>query len=132
MTPEQQLKLITTRTAQDPRTPGHTRQPKPSHCPQCQAPTLTCLDDDVAALTIHVDPHPLTPTSELQAHLTGRHTYTLTHRRNHQQLDQRTPTTITRYPPNTHTVHAQHKCGHPLGTPKPPPPKQPQPENPPF
>jgi hypothetical protein len=79
----------------------------PNHCPRCQAPTLTALDEGIPAT---VNPTPLPDRqAEITALLQGLHTYTLT---SNAQLIHRDTTRITA---NTlhGTIHAQHKCAGP-------------------
>lgn len=93
----------------------------------CGMPVLTGLDADRAALTVTVDPYPLTPLGEVQALRAHRPTYLLTAR----QLDRRDRWNIPGRPPtHARTVLATHDC---TGIPDtwrlpPPPPAPPRPE----
>jgi hypothetical protein len=52
------------------------RRPIPRVC-GCHRTILTALDADMCALTVHLDPHALTPRGEVWALQTGRWTYHL-------------------------------------------------------
>lgn len=76
----------------------------------CHAPILAGLDADVAALSVAVDPYPLTPAGEVEALRDHRRTYDITDMR----LDRRDAWTIPGHPPSArHPVLAEHRCGHP-------------------
>lgn len=78
---------------------------------RCGAWTLTGLDREVAALTVHVDPYALTPAGEVAALRDQRHTYRLYRG----ALDIRDQWNIPGHPP-THDlpVLAEHRCGAPV------------------
>lgn len=77
----------------------------------CHAPILAGLDADVAALSVAVDPYPLTPLGEVEALRDSRRTYDLRQMR----LDRRDHWTIPGHPPSPrHPVVAEHRCGHPI------------------
>lgn len=73
----------------------------------CQQHTLTGLDANRCALTVRVDPYPLTAIGEVEALRAGRHTYLL----DHGELHPRTAWNIPGNPPSaTRTVLAEHDC----------------------
>lgn len=73
----------------------------------CHAPILAGLDANVAALSVAVDPYPLTPTGEVEALRDDRRTYVLLRG----ELDRRDAWTIPGHPPGPGcTVLAEHRC----------------------
>lgn len=90
-----------------------TRAAKPSHCPRCQQPTLTGLDDDTAALTITTGTQPLTAQAEATALLAGRATYRLRTIAGQVTLTRRNHWAIAANPadPGITDVTTDHECG---------------------
>lgn len=91
---------------------GAGRKFQPATCPQCHTVTL----HGVAAegLTIHLDPTPLTTTTEAQAILAGRATWHMTP---NLEACWRTSSKIRHWPAaNTreHAVFADHVCDQPI------------------
>lgn len=85
-------------------------------CPTCKATTITGLDDDTAALTARVDPHPLTPLGEALALIDGRPTYRLHRDGGRLVLDTRTHLDIQAHPAGTRLgedILRTHHCGSP-------------------
>jgi len=92
---------------------------------RCGAPAMAALDHWIAALTVHLEPYPLSPLGEVQALREGRRTYQITawgvrHRNGYR---------IRETPAGVATVLTDHLCDQPL--PKtwlqPPPPKSSRP-----
>jgi len=78
--------------------------------PRCHQPILAGLDADVAALSVAVDPYPLTPAGEVWALQSGRRTYALSRG----ALERRDRWTIPGQTPSHRvTVLAEHRCGDP-------------------
>lgn len=83
----------------------------------CGAPILRGLDDDVCALTVVVDPTPLTATGEAIARIQGRQTFEIRVRNGLHHLASRNASAIQRKPPGTKAwviglidVVAEHAC----------------------
>lgn len=77
---------------------------QPHHCGEH---TLTGLDANRCALTVRVDPYPLTAIGEVEALRAGRRTYLL----DHGELHPRTAWNIPGHPAGAqHTVLAEHDC----------------------
>lgn len=110
---------INTRTGQDVTTATGRDGASLRRCPKCRAVVLVGLDDHVAAMTATADLDPLDPAGEAQAWLTGRATYRLMDRGPRTQLRRRDHHAIAGHPAGVVTVVAEHRCGHPLGTPTP-------------
>jgi hypothetical protein len=91
---------------------GATRAAGIRLCPKCRAPILTGLDADMCALTVRVDPTPLTELGEAVALLQGRMTYNLASGPSRKELDQREAHHIGA--PRKSPVLAQHRCHQPL------------------
>lgn len=95
------------RSAPKPRsTPmGARSRPRLGWCRLCRAPILAATFD---ALRLELDPHPLTPTGELMAHLTGAKTFLLSNGvlwRRHVWAIKTSPTGIGG------SLHRTHSCG---------------------
>lgn len=93
---------------------GNSRAAGTYACPGCRAVILRGLDADVAALTVTVDPAPLTLLGEVLALARGRTTYDLTRRGGRYELDPRNPSHIKKRPASEFHVAPEHKCGNPL------------------
>lgn len=91
-------------------------------CPTCDTPTLTGIDEDVLAFTVHTDAQPLDPTGEMLAWLSTppRPTYTLDNLFHPARLTRRRASSLTHRPagprpgPLTWDVVAEHRCLSPL------------------
>ena len=101
---------------------------KPTTCRQCGAPTLTGPDADRAALTVHIDPTPITREAELTCIILERHLYELD---TDQRIYRRPPRRALTHTPLSLTIHATHVCDQPLPTDHTPT-RSPQPDTPPF
>lgn len=77
---------------------------------RCRMATLTGLDRNMAALTIHVEPYPLSPAGEVAALRENRATYQIAP----WGLALRKPHHIRTHPAGTRTVLAEHRCGAPI------------------
>ena len=79
--------------------------------PRCHQPILAGLDADVAALSVAVDPYPLTPAGEVWALQSGRRTYALSRG----ALERRDRWSIPGRPPSPKLpVLAEHACDSPV------------------
>lgn len=114
--PAHLVELVNARTGQDIDQPAGRNRTTTARCPRCHAPTLTGLDDEVAALAATADPTPLDRTGEARALFTGRATYTLTRSGPATVLRHRDHWTITGQPadPTGAPVLPAHACGQPL------------------
>ena len=90
---------------------GTSRTPRIRVHPICHAPILAGLDANRCALSVAVDPYPLTPAGEVWALRAGRRTYAL----QWGALERRDAWTIPGHPPSPGLpVMAEHVCGHPI------------------
>jgi hypothetical protein len=88
-----------------------TRRPQHRTCPTCQETIITGLDAHRAALTVTLDPYPLTPTGEVWALTHHRRTYQITQN----EIEPRTRWNIPGHPPSpTLTVLTAHACHQPI------------------
>lgn len=113
--------IINTRTGQDHQTAGASDRARWQRCPDCRAWTLVGLDDHVAAITVRVDPGPLTIRDEARVLLAGRGTYTLRPVGHRLVIRHRDRWQIAGRPAGVDHVVAAHSCAdyHPA----PPPPR---------
>jgi hypothetical protein len=114
---------------------GITRQLRGGHCPRCAQSLLQGLDGDVAALTIHADPLPLTRTGEAAYVLLSATTYRMRASLKGWTAHPRVAGEIRRQPASlTVRVLGEHCCGMrwPAGLYHPPPRAPRQPTAPPF
>lgn len=81
-------------------------------CSQCQAPIITGLDADVAALAVRVDPTPLDEVGEAKALLSHRSTYDLVGGNRRKELHPRNQDHVAK--PRKYPVLPQHRCGESL------------------
>ena len=89
---------------------GATRTPRIRVHPGCHQPVLAGLDANRCALSVMVDPYPLTPAGEVWALQSGRRTYALSRG----ALERRDRWTIPGQTPSHRvTVLAEHRCGDP-------------------
>ena len=85
-------------------------------CVTCRATILTGLDADTAALTVRVDPIPLSPLGEALARVDGRPTYWLHRDGGRLVLDLRDAWNIHARPAGTRLgedILRAHQCGSP-------------------
>jgi len=95
---------------------GIGRRAHPRTCRTCKATILTGLDDDRCALTVEVDPIPLTPVGEAIAQVEGRRTYWLHRDGGRLVLDLREASQIRAWPAGTRLgqdILRQHRCWTP-------------------
>lgn len=111
-------------------TDSYHRRATTSYCRNCGTVVSRGLDADRCGLATTVDITPLNPEGELLALLTGQHTYDLSWRGDHYEIDPRRPAHIKAQPAGGKTpVVTEHKCGQQLA-PTPQPPKHEKTENP--
>jgi hypothetical protein len=79
-------------------------------CPQCKARTLTGDDSPIAALTVRIDPTPLTPETELACLLAGRRTYLLEGTTARVTIHHRDRWQTRGLPPGPNIVVPAHQC----------------------
>lgn len=96
---------------------GINRRAHASQCQKCRAVVMVGLDDDKCAMTVRVDPVPLTPVGELEVLLAGRRTYDLgwSAERGY-RVDPRSAAHIAAAPAGSSPaadVVGEHRCGHP-------------------
>lgn len=113
--PDRAVAAAIRRAGQDPDSAHGRDRATARHCPRCSAPTLVGLDAEVAAMSVTVDPWPLTIRDEATALLTGRPTYRVTESGGRLRIRHRDHWQILGTPPTTVHVVAAHRCGQPLG-----------------
>ena len=90
---------------------GTSRTPRIRVHPTCHQPILAGLDANRCALSVAVDPYPLTPAGEVWALQSGRRTYALMWG----ALERRDAWTIPGHPPSPGLpVLAEHVCESPI------------------
>ena len=108
---------------------GATRTPRIRVHPPCHQPILAGLDANRCALSVMVDPYPLTPAGEVWALQSGRRTYALSRG----ELERRDRWSIPGRPPSPKLpVLVEHACDTPVPPEHraPPPPSPPRPATP--
>ena len=92
-------------------TPNRSQKITPTTCTRCSQIILTGIAE---ALTIRLDPNPLTPTTELDALLAGRLTWQMNRQR---EAWWRSSGKIAAHPAGNHrdyAVLADHRCNQPI------------------
>ena len=94
---------------------GITRKARARRCPSCRAAVVRGLDHDRCALTVVVDPTPLSPAGELEALLLRRFTFDLRRFAGQLNIDRRYPERIVASPAGTPPgdVVVAHDCNAP-------------------
>lgn len=93
---------------------GISRRAHAARCRKCAALVMVGLDDDKSAMTVWVDPPPLTPIGEVEVLLAGGHTFDLTYTSRGYRIDPRMAAHIKAHPAGTRDgsdVVAGHRCG---------------------
>ena len=94
----------------------------PRRCTTCRQPILTGLDNDLCAVTVHVDYNPLNTLGEALAHIAGRATFELARQAGtaNPRLTRRWARRITNRPPeqrgligDRYDVVPEHACHAP-------------------
>ncbi|MUL39612.1 hypothetical protein FZ103_00185 [Streptomonospora sp. PA3] len=81
-------------------------------CKKCRAPVLAGYDADICALSVQIDPTPITEIGEAIALMEGRTTYDLTTSRGRKEIHHRAEHNISA--PRRGPVYPAHICGRPM------------------